>query len=231
MPIEKIERFIDGFTRFQQHYYEEAPELYRDLRDGQRPSTLLIGCCDSRVDPAILLDCDPGDIFTMRNVANLVPPPRGDIGPQGVLAAIQFAVEDLLVERVIVLGHSGCGGIRALMQGRGQAPQPTDFVGSWMAIAEPARERVLQQLPEASDEERHRACEQASIIISLQNLQRLPAVQRRTEEGTLSLHGWYFDLASGSLSAYSPRVDAFLPVTEAIATAGRSGAGTAPCRK
>ena len=225
--MKKIENLIDGFARFQQQYYEDAPALYRELRDGQHPTTLLIGCCDSRVDPAMLLGCDPGDIFTMRNIANLVPPPTADIGPQGVLAAIQFAVEDLQVERVIVLGHSQCGGIRALMQGRaelgraelGRAEQgraamarPEDFVQRWMAIAEPARQRVAQQLPRASDEERHRACEQASILISLQNLQCMHAVQRRLADGSLSLHGWYFDIACGSLMAYSPRADAFLPI-------------------
>ena len=109
-----IERFIDGFQRFQYQYYEAA--LYRNLRDGQHPSTLLIGCCDSRVDPAMLLGCDPGDIFTVRNVANLVPPADRDQGHHGVLAAIQFAVDQLKVGRIIVLGHAHCGGIRALME-------------------------------------------------------------------------------------------------------------------
>ncbi|MBB5214877.1 carbonic anhydrase [Parapusillimonas granuli] len=210
--MKKIENFIDGFARFQQHYFEKHPELYRGLCQGQRPSTLLIGCCDSRVDPAMLLGCDPGDIFTIRNMANLVPPPDRDNGPQGVLAAIQFAVEDLQVERIIVLGHSQCGGIRALMQGRAASDKPVDFVRDWMGVAESARECVLRQLPDASEEEHHRACEQASILISLQNLQRMDGVRRRMEEGSLSLHGWYFDLASGNLLAYSPRADAFLPI-------------------
>jgi carbonic anhydrase len=210
--MKKLENLIDGFARFQQHYFEESPELYRGLCQGQRPSTLLIGCCDSRVDPAMLLGCDPGDIFTIRNMANLVPPPNRDIGPQGVLAAIQFAVEDLLVERIIVLGHSQCGGIRALMRGRASSDRPMDFVRSWMGIAEHARERVLRQLPNACDEERHHACEQASILISLQNLERMEAVRARVEDGSLSLHGWYFDLVVGSLRAYSPRADAFLPI-------------------
>lgn len=214
MPMKHIENLIDGFQRFQHHYYEESPELFRDLTAGQHPSTLLIGCCDSRVDPAVLLNSDPGDIFTMRNIANIVPPMTDHIGPQGVLAAIQFAVEDLQVERVIVLGHSQCGGIRALMQGRPRLEDRTDYVRSWIDIAEPARERVMRQLPHASDEERHRACEQASILISLQNLERMPGVQKRLQDGSLSLHGWYFDLASGNLLAYSPRADAFLPVTD-----------------
>ncbi|QVQ28526.1 carbonic anhydrase [Achromobacter deleyi] len=207
-----IERLIDGFQRFQQQYYEDAPSLYRNLRDGQHPSTLLIGCCDSRVDPAMLLGCDPGDIFTVRNVANLVPPASKDRGLQGVLAAIQFAVEQLQVSRIIVLGHAQCGGIRALMERRIRGDGETDYLERWMDIAEPARERVLRQMPEASNAERRRACEQASILISLRNLEDLPFVRRAVEAGSLTLHGWYFDLVAGALLAYSPRADTFLPI-------------------
>lgn len=210
-----IERLVDGFQRFQQQYYEDAPSLYRSLREGQHPSTLLIGCCDSRVDPAMLLGCDPGDIFTVRNVANLVPPSNTDRGLQGVLAAIQFAVEQLQVGRIIVLGHAHCGGIRSLMD-RGPrhaaASDEPNYLERWMDIAEPARKRVLQQMPDASVEERRRACEQASILISLRNLEDLPFVRRKVQTGQLSLHGWYFDLVAGALLAYSARADAFLPV-------------------
>ena len=170
-----IERFIDGFQRFQYQYYEAAPSLYRNLRDGQHPSTLLIGCCDSRVDPAMLLGCDPGDIFTVRNVANLVPPADRDQGHHGVLAAIQFAVDQLKVGRIIVLGHAHCGGIRALMERPAGAAGEPDYLNRWMDIAEPARQRVLNQMPDAPDAERRRACEQASILISLRNLESLPS--------------------------------------------------------
>lgn len=210
--MKKIENLIDGFSRFKRYYFEDAPELYRNLCTGQQPSTLVIGCGDSRVDPAVLLGCDPGDIFTIRNIANLVPPVNEAIGPQGVLAAIQFAVEDLKVETIIVLGHSQCGGIKALMDGRACDGRQKDLVSSWMSIAEPARQRVMQLLPHASCEERYRACEQASILISLQNLKRMDCVRARLEEGTLSLHGWYFDLVVGSLRAYSPDEDAFIPM-------------------
>lgn len=210
--MKKIESLIDGFVRFQHHYFEESPELYRELCIAQHPSTLLIGCCDSRVDPALLLGCDPGDLFTTRNIANLVPPPNQVDGPQDVLAAIQFAVEDLNVERIIVLGHSQCGGIRALMQGRASENHPEDFVSHWMAIASPARQLVLRQLPHASHEERCRACEQASILISLKNLRRMENIQARERRGALSLHGWYFDMAGGILMAYSETEDAFLPI-------------------
>ncbi|HZH55583.1 MAG TPA: carbonic anhydrase [Burkholderiaceae bacterium] len=216
--MKKIESLIDGFVRFQHHYFEESPELYRELCSGQHPSALLIGCCDSRVDPALLLGCDPGDLFTTRNIANLVPPPNEVIGPQGILAAIQFAVDDLNVERIIVLGHSQCGGIRALMQGRSVGERPADYVSRWIDIAAPVRELVLRQLPHASPEERCRACEQASILMSLKNLKRMENVASRLEEGSLALHGWYFDMVAGSLMQYSEEHDAFLPISAATET-------------
>lgn len=207
-----LERFIDGFQRFQHQYFEDAPELYRRLQVSQNPSTLLIGCCDSRVDPALLLGCDPGDIFTVRNVANLVPPCNHGMRHQGVAAAIQFAVVQLKVERVIVLGHAQCGGIRALVEQRFPVDGDTDFIGRWVRIAEPARERVMRQLPQASLAERLRACEQASILVSLRNLESFPWVRKRVADGELTLHGWYFDLDAGALLAYSARSDSFLPL-------------------
>ncbi|MBO1114458.1 carbonic anhydrase [Bordetella petrii] len=208
-----LERFISGFQRFQQHYFDDAPALFRDLSRGQNPGTLLIGCCDSRVDPALLLGCDPGDIFTVRNVANLVPLAEDDGGQQGVLAAIQFAVEQLQVGRIIVLGHGQCGGIRALMEQRLDGHAHDDYIGRWVNIAEPARAQILRQMPHASPAEQRRACEQASILISLRNLESFACVQRQLARGAISLHGWYFDLEAGALLAYSSRADAFLPLT------------------
>ena len=207
-----IERLVDGFQRFQHQYYEATPSLYRNLRDGQHPSTLLVGCCDSRVDPAMLLGCDPGDIFTVRNVANLVPPADRDQGHHGVLAAIQFAVEQLAVSRIIVLGHAQCGGIRALMDRPARSDGDPDYLNRWMDIAEPARRRSARDASGIWLSTRWRACEQASILISLRNLEALPCVGRRVAAGDLTLHGWYFDLVAGALLAYSARADAFLPI-------------------
>lgn len=174
MPIEDIANLIEGFARFQQHYFAESPELYSDLQEGQHPSTLLIGCCDSRVDPALLLGCDPGDIFTVRNIANLVPPSVG-LGPQAVLAAIQYAVQVLKVDRIIILGHASCGGIRALMQTDEAALEnlaDDDYVHRWMQVAWPARELVMKSPSLTTEEERIKACEQASILVSLKNLEK-----------------------------------------------------------
>nr|WP_184041861.1 carbonic anhydrase [Chitinivorax tropicus]MBB5020472.1 carbonic anhydrase [Chitinivorax tropicus] len=209
--MQDIERFLNGFRQFQQKYFVDQPALFDDLRQGQHPATLLIGCCDSRADPALLMGCDPGDIFTIRNVAALVPPLEHGTTNQGVSAAIEFAVCGLNVSRIIVLGHAYCGGIRALMQGGGHLT-PQGFLTRWVNIAKPAREHVLKDPHLTSPEARQKAAELASILVSLENLLTFPWVKAKVESGQLSLHGWYFDIEQGALLAYSPRRGTFLPV-------------------
>lgn len=205
--MQDIEKFIRGFSRFQEQYLSE-PAMFNSLREGQHPGTLVIGCCDSRVDPALLTGCDPGDMFVVRNIANLVPPCTSD-APLGICSAIEFAVCGLEVSRIIVLGHARCGGIRALMSPT-QITAETDFVGRWMRIAEPVRQSVLQRLHHKHIDAQYRACEMASILYSLDNLLTYPWIKRRVEEGSLALHGWYFDMDSGALLAYSPSKQEFL---------------------
>ena len=216
--MEQIERFIAGFRHFRRHYFENAPQLYRKLREGQRPDCMLIGCSDSRVDPMLLFNCAPGDIFIMRNVANLVPP-SGTAGPQGVLAAIEYAVRRLRVSHVIVLGHSHCGGIQALMHQSDDAPAThgdgAHHLEQWIDVAVPVREHSLATMPDADDEARCRACEQASILASLDNLRAMECVRQRMAEGTLHVHGWYFDLEAGALLAWEPQAGRFQPIEQA----------------
>nr|WP_315255049.1 carbonic anhydrase [uncultured Duganella sp.] len=210
--MQDIEKFISGFNRFQQQYFNENPDLYGSLRTGQHPHTLLIGCCDSRVDPLLLTGSNPGDMFIVRNIANLVPPCTPN-APPGVSSAIEFAVCDLEVDRIIVLGHARCGGIRALMSPTPRVVQrETDFVGQWMRIAEPVAARVKRELAHRESAEQHHACELASILQSLDNLLTYPWLKRRVDEGKLKIHGWYFDLESGALMAYSARQQQFLPL-------------------
>jgi carbonic anhydrase len=208
--MDDIAKFIKGFARFQQQYFSEEHSLYQQLGEGQHPTTLLIGCCDSRVDPMLLTGSDPGEMFVVRNVANLVPPCTAD-SPPGVSSAIEFAVCNLLVERVIILGHAHCGGIRALLTPE-EKPQETDFVGRWMKNAEPVREQILAQFGHKSLDEQHQACELASILHSLDNLLTYPWLKKRVEQGNLTLHGWYFDIHSGALLAYSKEEEGFSPL-------------------
>lgn len=208
--MQDIEKFVEGYSRFQQQYFGDGHTLYDALRTGQRPATLLIGCCDSRVDPMLLTGSDPGELFVIRNIANLVPPCTPD-APPGVSSAIEFAICNLEVERVIVLGHARCGGIRALMGPRTPAPG-TDFVGRWMKIAEPVALQVKRELAHRSEADQHHACELASILRSLDNLLTYPWLKERVEQGKTKLHGWYFDIDSGALMAYAPRQQRFLPL-------------------
>jgi carbonic anhydrase len=229
VTIQNISHFIEGFQRFQSKYFSGEKHLYEKLNNGQKPTTLLIGCCDSRVDPALLLDCDPGDIFVIRNVANLVPPCNEAGHQQGISAAVQFAVEALNVTRVIVMGHEKCGGIRALMQGY-KPSRKLDFIGRWMKIVEPVKQQVLQQLSHCSVEEQNRACELGAIIMSLNNLRSFPWVAEREARGEIALHGWYFDMSNGALLAYSDRTDTFLPMVcpLGIVTDPHQGTRTTP---
>ncbi|KWR81253.1 carbonic anhydrase [Cupriavidus sp. IDO] len=230
--MHQIERLLRGFERFQQRYFDDEPELFDALKAGQRPPTLLIGCSDSRVDPGLLLGCDPGELFTVRNIGNLVPPCTGrhEGSLHGVSAAIQFAVEQLRVERIIVMGHAGCGGIRTLLaQPAGEAAcahapddAGNDFIGPWVRIAAAARQQVEETLSGASAEQRQRACEQAAILVSLRNLESFPFVRDALAQQRLTLHGWYFDLEAGALLAYSQRADGFLPLVCPLASSTRN---------
>ena len=206
--MKDIERFIAGFRTFQKEYFGPEFSHFEPLKHGQTPKTMIIGCSDSRVDPALLTKCAPGDIFIVRNVANLVPPCENASGLHGVSAALEFAVCHLAVEHIIVLGHSQCGGIKALMAGNCGCKED-GFISNWMSIAATAREKVLAELPEKGPILQQRAAEQAAILLSLENLHTFPWIDQRVASGTLSLHGWYFDLTAGELMEYQPHSGLF----------------------
>ncbi|MHB1201916.1 MAG: carbonic anhydrase [Acidithiobacillus sp.] len=192
------DQLIAGFSRFRTQYYESEPQLFQDLvAKGQHPKTLMIACSDSRVTPAATYDSGPGEIFMVRNVANLVPPSELDGHLHGTSAAIEFAVESLGVENIIINGHSHCGGIKALMSGEGGT-----YVGPWMDIARDARADVLREYAGASPAEQTRALEKAAMVVSLENLLTFSSVRHRVVRGELQLHAWYFDLDEGRLYGY-----------------------------
>jgi carbonic anhydrase len=207
-----IATFLAGFGRFQEKYFAHDESLFSRLRQGQSPGTLVISCCDSRADPGMLLGAGPGDIFVVRNVGNLVPPYRNGAEMPGIRADIEFAVKGLNVEQIIILGHSGCGGIRALMDGEGGSASQYEFIGAWVTIAAPVRDRVLRELAGRPQAEQTKACEQGAIALSLKNLLSFPWIRERVEAGTLALHGWYFDIDAGQLLAYSRETESFEPL-------------------
>ena len=204
-----------GFRRFRQRWYRDDEELFRALRRGQKPHALLIACSDSRVDPVLLTDSKPGDLFVIRNVANLVPPYGRDGGSHGVSAAIEYAVKHLEVRDIIVMGHACCGGIRALMdeaEGGGHHGERDEFIGPWVSIARKAIDDVRAAMPDASREDKAHACELVSVRLSLESLMTFPWIRSRVEAGKLKLHGWYFDLRSGELLEYDEEREVFHPL-------------------
>lgn len=207
-----METLIEGFKRFRAAYFEEHRKLFEALASrGQNPKVLLIGCCDSRVDPAIIFDAQPGEMFVVRNVANLVPRYEPDQGHHGTSAAVEFAVRGLDVEHIVILGHARCGGVRALIEGQADN---TDFIGGWMSTARSARDRALALTLSAGQpiDTARRLCEQETVAISLGNLMTFPWIRERVEQGQLMLHGWYFDLESGELFRLDPMTNTFQPV-------------------
>lgn len=197
-----ISNLVEGFQRFRERHFERNDSLYQQLvKEGQTPRTLVVACCDSRVDPALVLDCEPGDLFVIRNVANLVPPSENRAGHHGTTAAIEYAIRILQVEHIIVLGHAHCGGINTLVR-TGGVSNPDSYMADWMCLAESARASVVADMPQASLEEQLHACEQRAILVSLNNLMTFPWVRERVESGALTLHGWYFDIALGQLLRY-----------------------------
>ncbi len=197
-----------GFRRFKEKYFANEHPLYHRLStDGQSPKTLIIGCSDSRVDPAIITSAAPGELFIVRNVANLVPPYETGGGFHGISAAIEFAVINLKVENIIVLGHRQCGGIRSLMSS--DQSHPKGFVQQWMTIAKDAKERVLKNHPHESSDNLCRLGEMESIITSVNNLKTFPFVKSAIAVRGLTVMGIYFDLEQGQLQEFDEETNVF----------------------
>lgn len=197
--MQTIHELIEGHRRFRGGYFEQHRSHFEQLAQSQSPRFAIVSCCDSRVDPAVIMDCAPGDLFVVRNVANLVPPCEQHGAYHGTSAALEFAVTDLCVRHIIVLGHRSCGGIRALVEHDPAAKEAPGFIGSWMSIARAAREQVFARPDLATTEERAAACEHAALGVSLANLRTFPWIRERIEAGRLALHAWFYDLADGDL--------------------------------
>ena len=189
-----MDQLIDGYRRFRAGTWRAERSRFEELsRTGQQPRALVIACSDSRTDPQMVFNATPGELFVIRNVANLVPPYGPDDRPHGVSSAVEFAVRTLRVRDLVVMGHAMCGGIKALLDGT--PPELSDFVGQWVRIAEPARQRAMAVAPER----RHDFCEHESVRLSLDNLMTFPWIKDAVEAGSLTLHGCFFGIRSGIL--------------------------------
>jgi carbonic anhydrase len=195
-------RLLEGYRTFRGTRLPMEQARFRDLADkGQSPEIMVIGCCDSRVSPEAIFDARPGELFVVRNVANLAPPYTPDDAQRAVSAALEFAVQALKVKHIVVLGHARCGGIRAYTE-PGNPLSPGDFIGKWMALIAPAAEAVGPAERYRSREDYLTRLEQVSIAKTLDNLMTFPYVRDAVERGTLTLHGAYFGVADGKLSVH-----------------------------
>lgn len=217
MSKESLDRLIEGYREFRKDYIGANYAAYRSwAAKTQTPKIMMIACSDSRINPAIVTHAGLGDVFMVNNVANLVPPYKeGKDTHHSTSAALEFAVNHLKVEHVIVMGHSQCGGIKALMTGAAQVNSEIySFIGPWVDISNRAKERTLQKYPGQSPEEQCRHCEKESLLVSLENLKTFPWVKNALDARLLALHAWHFDVETGDIDYYSENKEKFLPLLE-----------------
>lgn len=195
-------RLLDGYGNFRTGRYAQEADRYKKLGEGlQRPSVMIIACCDSRAAPETIFDAGPGEIFVMRNVANLVPPYAPDGKHHATSAAIEFAVLSLGVSNVVVMGHGRCGGIRAVVDGSDPLSSG-DFIGKWMSDVKDVATMVRHDHPEDHAHDLQTAVEHASVEHSLANLRTFPWLRMREHKGDVGIHGAWFDIALGELHVY-----------------------------
>jgi carbonic anhydrase len=206
--VPMMDALIAGYRRFRAGTWRAERSRFEELsRLGQNPRALVVACSDSRTDPQMVFDAAPGELFVIRNVANLVPPYGPDDQPHGVSSAIEFAVRTLRVRDIVVMGHAMCGGIKALLDGT--PPELSDFVGQWVRIAAAARDRAMQ----VPAEHRHDFCEHESVRLSLTNLMTFPWIKSEVDAGRIRLHGCYFGIRSGVLERLA-QDGVFRPIPE-----------------
>jgi carbonic anhydrase len=202
---------IDGYRRFRDGDWSRQRARWAELAEGQSPKVMVVACSDSRVDPAQIFDVSPGSIFVVRNVANLVPPFETTPGRHGVSAALEFAVTQLNVEEVVIMGHGACGGVKASLTQpfAGALPGEGGFIASWMAMLDEARAAVVARYGEGP--EAIHALELECVKVSLANLRTFPCIPVRENQGKLRLRGAYFAIADGLLHLLDEATGTFAP--------------------
>jgi len=202
-----------GYRAFRDNKYAHESQRYQKLADqGQTPETLVIACCDSRAAPETIFNSAPGEIFVVRNVANLVPPYTPDGEYHGTSAALEFAVQSLKVKHIVVLGHGRCGGIQAALTPSAEPLSPGDFIGKWMDLLTPVAEAVVAD-KELTPPQRQTALEHISVRQSLENLRTFPCISILESKNRLTLHGAWFDISSGELRVMDADTGSFSELT------------------
>lgn len=207
------EHLADRYRRFKFRHFAPNIDHYGDLAaHGQNPEVMVVSCCDSRVDPETIFSAMPGELFVMRNVANLVPPYETTGTYHGVSAALEFAALNLRVKHIVVMGHSNCGGVRASLDRETARQTKAEFISNWMSIIDEGRERILKSLTGRPYAELRSELERETVRVAVDNLRTFPCVQTLERKGRLNLHGTYFDIASGTLSVLNQATREFVAV-------------------
>jgi carbonic anhydrase len=211
--MSQLEEMIDGYRRFRETGWKRERERWSQLAERQSPKAMVLACSDSRVDPSIIFDAQPGQMFVVRNVANLAPPFETSDGYHGVSAALEFAVTQLEVEELLVLGHGSCGGCAAALTGQFDqaAHGQGHFIATWVDMLKDAR-RTIRASHAALDDAAFRAMERAAVEVSLANLRTFPWVIERERDRRLTLHGGHFSIAEGRLYMLDEAESEFRPV-------------------
>lgn len=203
-----MQRLVDGVREFLKTVHSADRELFEKLASGQSPDTMLVACSDSRVVPHLLFQSAPGDLFVLRNAGNIVPRASSEVS--GEAAAVEFAVTSLRVRDIVVLGHSHCGAMRAVVDPSALGTLP--LVERWLRHASEARRAVRESFPDADAETKLAAATEANVLAQLENLQSYPVVAGARAEGRLRLHGWVWQIDTGEVRAFDPPAGAFLPL-------------------
>ena len=203
----------DRFRRFKYRHFAPNLDHFEELAThGQHPDVMVVSCCDSRVDPETIFSAMPGELFVVRNVANLVPPFETTGRYHGVSAALEFAALNLRVKHIVVLGHSGCGGIRACLEQSAARQSEAKFISNWMSILDEARQQVTEGKSGQSISEMSSELERVGIKTSINNLRSFPCVKILESKGRLDLHGAHFDIKTGRLSVLNEGTDEFISI-------------------
>jgi carbonic anhydrase len=207
-----LNQLIDGYRRFREKDWERERERWSELAEGQSPQVMILSCADSRVDPAQIFDGRPGEMFVARNIAALAPPYETSSGYHGVSAALEFAVTQINVGEILVMGHGMCGGCAAALTGQfdDTAPGEGHFIADWVKMLSEARDRVRSRHSELN-REAFRDMEREAVKVSLANLRTFPWIAEREQAGTLKLHGAHFSISEGRLYVLDEAEDCFRP--------------------
>ncbi len=197
-----MQKLIDGAVAFRQNDFEAHEKLFSDLGKEQNPHTLFIGCSDSRLVPAMITTSKPGELFIIRNVANIVPPYKLAGEYLAAISAIEFAIQALEVENIVVCGHSNCGGIAALYK-PAEYFQKLPHTRKWLELAHPVKEKVLKLLPDGNHASREWLTEQMNVVEQIHHLLTYPFIAEKYEKGLLTISGWYYIIETGEIFSYN----------------------------